>query len=177
MNTARASQKSVDTLSLEGLEALLDQVFSAEPETPRVVPVKRTADSEEKLSVKSTTLAEIISSSDKVMDTANTERAIQLLEAQLSYMKGELQRYAYSTRFLQAQIALKDDQIKLIPELMKRCNQASVVEKKLSLVQDHCRDLQKEIAGLRDELHRAKAPFWQKLNSWLTGSPLDNYSS
>ena len=123
----------LDPASLEGLEPLLDRVFSAAPPphpdvrpfmTAIAPPAPRTIDSGVLFGADD----EIISSG-VAQSTDNTDASlvinelcatIDLLRAQLAFSNSEL-RFAHDrNRWLETQIATKEDQLSLMPDLMTR---------------------------------------------------------
>ncbi len=186
----------LDPISLEGLEPLLDRVFSAAPPahpdvrpfmTPIAPPAPSTVDSGELFGADD----EIISSgTPKSSDSAEASMVINelcatidLLRAQLAFSNSEL-RFAHDrNRWLEMQIATKEDQLSLMPDLMTRAAQVTVAERELRVIQadaDRLLDDTREIREIAEqlsatlneslkELEDLNKPLWQKVWDFLLG--------
>lgn len=186
----------LDPISLEGLEPLLDRVFSAAPPahpdvrpfmTPIAPPLPGTIDSGELFGADD----EIISSgAPKSSDSAEASMVINelcatidLLRAQLAFSNSEL-RFAHDrNRWLEMQIATKEDQLSLMPDLMTRAAQVTVAERELRVIQadaDRLLDDTREIREIAEqlsatlneslkELEDLNKPLWQKVWDFLLG--------
>lgn len=202
-----ADQPPLDPASLEGLEPLLDRVFAADaPVTPPVVsPVPRplslargknpavidrsliatedaTEDEDDGIfSGKS----EIISSgssaasraADEVIVIDELRAIIDLLRAQLDYANVEMRASANRVRLLEAQLAAKDDQLLLLPDLLARASQLTVAEREMAVLREDADRLKVETAemhklsvemqsGLQEllaQLELANRPWWQRI--------------
>ncbi len=186
----------MDPASLEGLEPLLDRVFSAAPPahpdvipfmTPIAPPAPRTVDSGELFGADD----EIISSgTPRSTDSAEASMVINelcatidLLRAQLAFSNSEL-RFAHDrNRWLETQIATKEDQLSLMPDLMTRAAQVTVAERELKVIQadaDRLLDDTREIREIAEqlsatlnqslkELEDLNKPLWQRIWDFLLG--------
>ena len=196
--TANFEPPSMDPASLEGLEPLLDRVFSAAPPvhpdirpfmTPIAPPLHRTVDSGELFCANDE--SEIISSgapqssdnSDASMVINELCATIDLLRAQLSFSNSEL-RFAHDrNRWLEMQIATKEDQLSLMPDLMTRAAQVTVAERELKVIQadaDRLLDDTREIREIAEQLsatlneslkdlEEMNKPLWTKVWDFLLG--------
>lgn len=188
----------MDPASLEGLEPLLDRVFSADPtvrlERPDVRPFMspvtplpiRTADSGEILGADDD---EIISSgsnrsteaSDASLVINELCATIDLLRAQLAFSNSELRFANDRNRWLEMQVATKDDQLRLMPDLMSRAAQVTVAEQDLRDIQLEADRLLDETVEIREltaqlsatlneslkELEEINKPLWKKIWDFL----------
>ena len=189
----------MDPASLEGLEPLLDRVFSAAPPTnpdirsfmtPLAPPLEGTSDSGDLFSAD----CEIISSGMPVPSERDEASlvinelcaTIDLLRAQLAFSNSELRFAADRNRWLEMQIATKEDQLRLMPDLMTRAAQVTIAERELKDIQldadrllDDTREL-REIAeqlsaSLNEslkELEEINKPVWKKVWDFLIGRNL-----
>lgn len=189
---------SMDPASLEGLEPLLDRVFSADPtvrlERPDVRPFMspvtrlpiRTVDSGEILGADDD---EIISSgSNRSTEAADASlvinelcATIDLLRAQLAFSNSELRFANDRNRWLEMQVATKDDQLRLMPDLMSRAAQVTVAEQELRDIQLEADRLLDETVEIREltaqlsatlneslkELEEINKPLWKKVWEFL----------
>ncbi len=158
----------MDPASLEGLEPLLDRVFSAAPPAhpdvrPFMTPIAQlptsTVDSGELFGADD----EIISSgTPRSSESAEASMVINelcatidLLRAQLAFSNSEL-RFAHDrNRWLEMQIATKEDQLSLMPDLMTRAAQVTVAERELKVIQadaDRLLDDTREIREIAEQL-------------------------
>jgi hypothetical protein len=197
--TTNFEPPSMDPASLEGLEPLLDRVFSAAPPahpdvrpfmTPIAPPSPRTIDSGELFGADD----EIISSgTPKPSDSAEATMVINelcatidLLRAQLSFSNSEL-RFAHDrNRWLEMQVATKEDQLRLMPDLMTRAAQVTVAERELKVIQadaDRLLDDTREIREIAEQLSLSlneslkdledlNKPMWKKIWDFLSGRDL-----
>jgi hypothetical protein len=185
-----------DRASLDGLEPLLDSVFSAEP------PVDETVEkSVAKLSAVPRTGTdigaeifgadiEIMSGPSKYKDNDDASivinelcATIDLLRAQLSFSNSELKFSANRNHWLETQIATKDDQLQLMPELMTRAAQVSIAERELFDIRidadrllDETREIREIAEQLRmtvdetiKDLEECNKPLWRRILDSLTG--------
>ncbi|HNB21369.1 MAG TPA: hypothetical protein PKZ32_03070 [Candidatus Melainabacteria bacterium] len=189
---------SHDPISLEGLEPLLDKVFSADPtvrlERPDVRPflspvaptTARTIDSGEILGADDD---EIISSgsakaneiSDASLVINELCATIDLLRAQLAFSNSELRFANDRNRWLEMQVATKDDQLRLMPDLMSRAAQVTIAEQELRDIQQEADRLLDETVEIREltaqlsatleeslrELEEINKPLWKKIWEFL----------
>lgn len=189
---------SHDPISLEGLEPLLDRVFSADPtvrlERPDVRPflspvaptTARTIDSGEILGADDD---EIISSgslkaneiSDASLVINELCATIDLLRAQLAFSNSELRFANDRNRWLEMQVATKDDQLRLMPDLMSRAAQVTIAEQELRDIQQEADRLLDETVEIREltaqlsatldeslrELEEINKPLWKKIWEFL----------
>jgi chromosome segregation ATPase len=188
----------MDPASLEGLEPLLDRVFSADPTVrlerpdvrPFMSPVTRlpisTVDSGEILGADDD---EIISSgSNRSTEAADASlvinelcATIDLLRAQLAFSNSELRFANDRNRWLEMQVATKDDQLRLMPDLMSRAAQVTVAEQELRDIQLEADRLLDETVEIREltaqlsatlneslkELEEINKPLWKKVWEFL----------
>ncbi|MBA3857791.1 MAG: hypothetical protein C0507_12860 [Cyanobacteria bacterium PR.3.49] len=186
----------MDPASLEGLEPLLDRVFSAAPPanpdirpflTQIAPPLDGTSDSGDLFSADS----EIISSGlpfsserdDATLVINELCATIDLLRAQLAFSNSELRFAADRNRWLEMQIATKEDQLRLMPDLMTRAAQVTVAERELKDIQidaDRLLDDTREIREIAEqlsaslneslkELEEMNKPVWKKVWDFLLG--------
>jgi len=186
---------AIDPASLEGLEPLLDRVFSAAPPahpdirpfmSPIAPPLESTSDSGELFGAD----VEIISGSSDSSERADASlvinelcATIDLLRAQLAFSNAELRFAADRNRWLEMQIATKEDQLRLMPDLISRAAQVTVAERELQGIQmdaDRLLDDTKEIREMAEqlsaslneslrELEQMNKPLWLKVWDWLLG--------
>lgn len=187
----------MDPASLEGLEPLLDRVFSADPtvrlERPDVRPFFspvtplpiRTTDSGEILGADDD---EIISGSLRTSEAADASLVINelcatldLLRAQLAFSNSELRFANDRNRWLEMQLATKDDQLRLMPDLMSRAAQVTIAEQELREIQGEADRLLDETVEIREltaqlsatlneslkELEEINKPLWKKIWDFL----------
>jgi hypothetical protein len=187
----------MDPASLEGLEPLLDRVFSADPtvrlERPDVRPFLspvtplpiRTTDSGEILGADDD---EIISGSLRTSEAADASLVINelcatfdLLRAQLAFSNSELRFANDRNRWLEMQLATKDDQLRLMPDLMSRAAQVTIAEQELREIQGEADRLLDETVEIREltaqlsatlneslkELEEINKPLWKKIWDFL----------
>ncbi|MCC7530680.1 MAG: hypothetical protein IT342_19305 [Candidatus Melainabacteria bacterium] len=191
----------MDPASLEGLEPLLDRVFSAAPPahpdvrpfmTPIAPPAPGTINSGELFGVDDE--IEIISSgAPRSSDSAEANMVINelcatidLLRAQLSFSNSEL-RFAHDrNRWLEMQIATREDQLRLMPDLMTRAAQVTVAERELKVIQadaDRLLDDTREIREIAEQLSLSlneslkdledlSKPLWKRTWDFLIGRNL-----
>jgi hypothetical protein len=186
----------MDPASLEGLEPLLDRVFSVAPPanpdvrpfmTPLAPPLEGTSDSGELFSADT----EIISSgapvssesADASMVINELCATIDLLRAQLAYSNSELRFAADRNRWLEMQIASKEDQLRLMPDLMSRAAQVTIAERELKDIQMDADRLLEDTREIREiaeqlsaslseslkELEEINKPLWKKVWDFLLG--------
>lgn len=189
----------MDPASLEGLEPLLDRVFSVAPPahpdvspfmTPLAPPLEGTSDSGELFSADT----EIISSgapvssesADASMVINELCATIDLLRAQLAYSNSELRFAADRNRWLEMQIASKEDQLRLMPDLMSRAAQVTIAERELKDIQMDADRLLEDTREIREiaeqlsaslseslkELEEINKPLWKKVWDFLLGRNL-----
>lgn len=196
---------TIDPASLEGLESLLDRVFSADPlGFVNPVPVNRIANPDVRPFMNSIAPPlprtadsafifggddEIISSgSPKSQDSADATLVINelcatvdLLRAQLAYSNSELRFSNDRNRWLEVQIATKEDQLRLMPGLMTRAAQVTIAERELQEIQmdaDRLLDETREIREIAEqlsfslseslkELEELNKPLWKKFWEFL----------
>lgn len=188
---------SFDPASLEGLEPLLDKVFSADPtvrlERPDVRPFMspvaklptRTTDSGDILGADDD---EIISGTSRSSESADASlvinelcATIDLLRAQLAFSSSELRFANDRNRWLEMQMATKDDQLRLMPDLMTRASQVTIAERELKDIQLDADRLLEETREIREiaeqlsaslneslkDLEEINKPIWQKIWEFL----------
>lgn len=193
----------LDPISLEGLEPLLDKVFSAEPSAhppahPDVRPfmtqiapplhvVDDTIDSGEIFAADDEIISGPSYKKDEMSDASLVINelcaTIDLLRAQLAFSNSEL-RFAHDrNRWLETQIATKEDQLRLMPDLMTRAAQVTVAERELKDIQvdaDRLLDETREIREIAEQLSASlneslrelevlNKPLWLRIWDWLLG--------
>lgn len=196
---------AIDPASLEGLEPLLDRVFSADPLGPvNPVPVNRIAHADVRPFMspvappppRTTDSAFIFGGDDEIIgagspksqDSADASlvinelcATIDLLRAQLSYSNSELRFSNDRNRWLEVQIATKEDQLRLMPDLMTRAAQVTIAERELKEIQldaDRLLDETKEIRVIAEQLaaslneslrdlEEMNKPLWKKFWEFL----------
>lgn len=189
----------MDPASLEGLEPLLDRVFSAAPPaqpdvrpfmTQFAPPLESTSDSGDIFGADAEIIssgAPVISEKDEASMVINELCAtIDLLRAQLAFSNSELRFAADRNRWLEMQIATKDDQLRLMPDLMSRAAQVTIAERELKDIQldaDRLLDDTREIREIAEqlsaslneslkELEDINKPLWKKVWDFLLGRNL-----
>jgi hypothetical protein len=113
MSAVRKTSLS-DPLSLDGLEPLLDQIFSVQYE---FAPDVRTQASI------SAAHADFYAA-----EVGRNDSPDPVLTAQLSALKAELKSYQYQYRHLELKLASQDDQLQYLPELFSRVLTHSAVQ-------------------------------------------------
>ncbi|MBI2810017.1 MAG: hypothetical protein HYX67_04210 [Candidatus Melainabacteria bacterium] len=107
-----------DSLSLEGLEPLLDQIFAPAVQNefaPDVSTFERTSDLQ---STTRSTTAHVDFYAAEVGGADSTRN--QLLTKQLTELKEELKSFQFDYRHLQLELATKEDQLHYMPELFSK---------------------------------------------------------
>ena len=137
-----------DSLSLEGLEPLLDQIFAPAVQNefaPDVSTFERTNDLKSQAAHVDFYAAEVGSSDS----TRN-----QLLTKQLTELKEELKTFQFDYRHLQLELATKEDQLNYMPELFSKVLS-------LSSLQSENAELKIENAALLQTIERLKPKTYQ----------------
>ncbi len=186
----------MDPACLEGLEPLLDRVFSAAPPahpdvrpfmTPMAPQRAGTIDSGELFGADEDIISSGVPRSSESADASLVINelcaTIDLLRAQLAFSNSEL-RFAHDrNRWLEMQIATKEDQLSLMPDLMTRAAQVTVAERELKVIQmdaDRLLDDTREIREIAEqlstslneslrELEDLNTPLWKKMWNYLLG--------
>lgn len=94
---------------------------------------------------------------------------VRLLESQLDYRNGELKRSLERIRFVETQLAAKDDQLRLLPELLKRGIDATRYEMELSELRDQLEGLSEDLSKAQNRLEDVRSTWIGRLSLWLTG--------
>ncbi|MBC8000813.1 MAG: hypothetical protein IAF58_22890 [Leptolyngbya sp.] len=185
-----------DRASLDGLEPLLDSVFSAAPPidaTPDSPITKLHAVPETGTGIGAEIFGadiEIMSGISKYKDNDDASivinelcATIDLLRAQLSFSNSELKFSANRNHWLETQIATKEDQLQLLPDLMTRASQVTIAERELfdiRLDADRLLDETREIREIAEQLRmtvdetikdleECNKPLWRRIFEALTG--------
>lgn len=96
------------------------------------------------------------------------ELKIRLLESQLDYRNKELRESFNRLKFMEGQILAKDDQLRLVPELIKRGADATKYEFELEDLKEQLEALQVDLEFTQSTLVKLKNNWAGKLGLWLT---------
>ena len=96
------------------------------------------------------------------------ELKIRLLESQLDYRNKELRESFNRLKFMEGQIIAKDDQLKLVPELIKRGADATRYEFELEDLKEKLEALQVDLEFAQNTLEKLKKNWVGKMGLWLT---------
>lgn len=102
--------------------------------------------------------------------TVEMELKIRFLEAQLDYRNRELRESFNRLRFLEGQIQGKDDQLRLIPELIKRGAVANQYEHDLVALRDNLEAVSEELRDTQHVLESLRGNWIGKLSLWMAGA-------
>lgn len=100
---------------------------------------------------------------------AEWQLKVRLLESQLDYRNEELKRSLERIRFVETQLAAKDDQLRLLPELLKRGIDATRYEMELSELRDQLEELSEDLSKAQSRLEDVRSTWIGRLSLWLTG--------
>ncbi|MGE0263415.1 MAG: hypothetical protein AB7V06_12140 [Candidatus Obscuribacterales bacterium] len=94
---------------------------------------------------------------------------VRLLESQLDYRNEELKRSLERIRFVETQLAAKDDQLRLLPELLKRGIDATRYEMELTELKDQLECLSEDLSKAQNRLEDVRSTWIGRFSLWLTG--------
>ncbi|HMO22747.1 MAG TPA: hypothetical protein PKC98_17440, partial [Candidatus Melainabacteria bacterium] len=92
--------------------------------------------------------------------TVELELKIRFLEAQLEYRNRELRESLSRIRFMEGQVTAKDDQLKMVPELIKRGADAVRYEHELE-------DLKDKLAAVSNDLLESQHVLESLRGNWI----------
>lgn len=92
---------------------------------------------------------------------------VKLLESQLDYRNNELQESLRRMRWLENELAAREDQVKFLPELLKRSIDATRYELELDDLKLKLEFLSSELATANSQLDTIKSNWLGKLSLWL----------
>ncbi len=95
------------------------------------------------------------------------ELKVRLLESQLDYRNGELKESLRRMKWLESELASREDQLKFLPELLKRSIDATKYEFELDDLKLKLEFLSSELAAARKELEIIKSNWLGRLSIWL----------
>lgn len=95
------------------------------------------------------------------------ELKVRLLESQLDYRNGELKESLRRMKWLENELASREDQLKFLPELLKRSVDATKYEFELDDLKLKLEFLSSELATARAELEIIKSNWLGRLSLWL----------
>lgn len=152
-------------ISLDGLDALLDRVFAFETTVLNVVHRPQPDTSE---------IIDFVPTKEKE-DSVTIEylrRSEQLLRAQLDYAQEQMTQYKYDIRRLELDLAAKQDQVQLMPELLLRAAKTTVAENKVAGLEATIEDLKGRLTDANRELEQHRSTWWAKLtcavSKWMS---------
>lgn len=93
---------------------------------------------------------------------------VKLLESQLDYRNNELKESLRRMRWLESELASKEDQIKFIPELLKRSIDATRYELELDDIKLKLEFLSSELSAAHSQLSVIRSNWLGRLSMWLT---------
>ncbi len=99
--------------------------------------------------------------------TVELELKIRFLEAQLDYRNKELRESFNRLKFMEGQILAKDDQIKMIPELIKRGAQATRYECEIESLKDNLEKVHQDLSETQHVLENLRSSWIGKLSLWM----------
>jgi hypothetical protein len=187
VNVSKQFSQFPDPLSLEGMDdflnGLLDKVFEQEfsPLPPAPVRALRAVSESESSSLigagpglfsgsrndsvevdERPSLFEADDSYDRAL-----KLEIQLLEAKLEFKNTELKNALSRIKSLELEAALKDGQLKFLPELFRRSIDANKYEMELVELRDTLSSLSDDLTTTQTQLNAIRAHWLGKLSSWL----------
>lgn len=151
-------------VSLEGLEPLLDRAFEVDYSPSAEVEMKPY---QKPVFARSRGSGTPILSGDRSTSNGQLEGAISFLRSQLAYTRGELKEARANTRWLEAQIMVKDDQLKLMPPLFERAANLTVVERELNETRQQLTVLLEQYTSLQNQLEQTKSSWWWRIGQLL----------
>lgn len=92
---------------------------------------------------------------------------IQLLEAKLDFKNAELKNAVSRIKTLEADAAVKDGQIKFLPELFRRSIDANKYEMELVELRDTLSSLSDDLTTTQTQLNAIRAHWLGKVSAWL----------
>lgn len=141
-------------LDLNGLEALLDRIFSVDeavPEQNKPIAFRMR---------RSRTRDHYSHRSDSQLSAA-----VDLLRAQLDYANEELKALKYHSRWLELKVASRDDQLKHFPQLFEVALETAAVKAQSAEIARENEMLKVKLDEFAEALRRP--PFWQTVRAWL----------
>jgi hypothetical protein len=93
---------------------------------------------------------------------------VKLLESQLDYRNTELQESLRRMRWLETELAAREDQIKFLPELLKRSIDATRYELELDDLKLKLEFLSSELSAANSQLAIIRSNWLGRLSLWLT---------
>ncbi|HEY9869806.1 MAG TPA: hypothetical protein V6D08_11620 [Candidatus Obscuribacterales bacterium] len=89
-------------------------------------------------------------------------RIIEAQSAALSEHTARLEAASYRIGYLEALLAEKQEQVKLLPDLRSSAARAIVNERR-------AQELEQKVSALEEELARIRGAWWYRLTCWLLG--------
>lgn len=149
-------------ISLDGLDALLDRVFAFETTVLNVVTQPKPDTSE---------IIDFVPTRDDSVTIEYLRRSEQLLKAQLDYAQEQMSQYRYDIRRLELDLAAKQDQVQLMPELLLRAAKTTVAENKVAGLEATIEDLKGQLTEANRELEQHRSTWWARLvralSNWM----------
>lgn len=193
-NVSKQYSQFPDPLSLDGMDdflnGLLDRVFdpsnsaftSDKVATPSPVRALRTGEFEEVAgslvgpgagifsrsrtdSIEVDSRPSLFGGDDSYYRALKLE--IQLLEAKLDFKNAELKNAVSRIKTLEADAAVKDGQLKFLPELFRRSIDANKYEMELVELQDTLSELSSDLTTTQTQLNAIRAHWLGKVSAWL----------
>ncbi len=152
-------------ISLDGLDALLDRVFAFETTVLNVVQRPQVDTSE---------IIDFVPTKEKedLVTIEYLRRSEQLLKAQLDYAQEQMTQYRYDIRRLELDLAAKQDQVQLMPELLLRAAKTTVAENKVAGLEATIEGLKGQLIDANRELEQHRSTWWAKFSrtfsKWLS---------
>lgn len=194
VNVSKQYSQFPDPLSLDGMDdflnGLLDRVFdptnsAVKPDqvaTPSPVRALRTGEFEEVAgsvvgagagifsrsrtdSIEADSRPSLFEGDDSYYRALKLE--IQLLEAKLDFKNAELKNSISRIKTLEADAAIKDGQIKFLPELFRRSIDANKYEMELVELRDTLSTLSDDLTTTQAQLNAIRAHWLGKVSAWL----------
>ncbi len=106
-------------------------------------------------------------------DTNQWLLRVKLLESQLDYRTNELQESLRRMRWLENELASREDQVKYLPELLKRSVDATRYELELDDLKLKLEFLTSELSSANEQLATIKANWLGRLSLWLASKKAD----
>jgi glycine cleavage system H lipoate-binding protein len=106
-------------------------------------------------------------------ETNNWILRVKLLESQLDYRNKELQESLRRMRWLETELASRENQIKYLPELLKRSIDATRYELELDDIKLKLEFLSSELTSANNQLDTIKSNWLGKLSLWLASKKAD----
>lgn len=149
-------------VSLDGLDALLDRVFTFETTVLNAVQPQPQTDNSE--------IIDFVPNNDSVT-IEYLRRNERLLQAQLNYAHEQITQLGYDIRRLELDLAAKQDQVHLMPELLIRAARATVLERKTADYANTIEELKVQLTEANRELEQHRGTWWARLtrtvSNWM----------